>query len=145
MTKKTLNVLIRFPVRLLALALVFLLVALLAACSGSGGSSADPAGAAVETYLQAIVEANTDGAARVACADWESSARDEVASFQGVKARLENVDCKTESTGSGTATVGCTGAIVATYNNEDQSFDLKDRKFTAVERDGEWLVCGYGE
>ena len=133
-----------FLSRLPATAMVFLLVVLLSACSG-GGSSADPAGAAVETYLQAIVDANPDGAALASCADWEGSARDEVASFQGVKAWLENVDCKSESTGSGTATVGCTGAIVATYNNENQSFDLQARKFTAVENSGEWLVCGYGQ
>lgn len=141
MSKKTRSVLFRFP----ALAVVLLLVVLLSACSGGGGSGADPAGAAVETYLQAIVEANPDGAAMASCADWESSARDEVASFMGVKAWLENVDCKSESTASGTATVGCTGAIVATYNNENQSFDLEGRKFNVVERDGEWLVCGYGE
>lgn len=141
MTKNTRN----FWIRLAGLIMVFLFVGLLVACSGSGGGSADPAGAAVETYLQAIVEANPDGAAMAACADWESSARDEVASFQGVKAWLEKVDCKTESTSSGTATVGCAGAIVATYNNENQSFDLQNRKFNVVERDGEWLVCGYGQ
>lgn len=141
MTNKTHNILIRFP----ALAVVFLLVVLLAACSGNGGGSADPAGAVVETYLKAIVEANADGAAMASCADWESSARDEVASFMGVKAWLENIDCKSESTSSGTSTVGCTGAIVATYNNENQSFDLQNRKFNVVESGGEWLVCGYGQ
>lgn len=123
---------------------LLLLVTLLAACSGPA-ANADKPGAAVETYLQAIVEANADKAAKVACADWESSARDEVASFQGVKARLDKVSCKTETSSASSTTVSCTGAIVATYNNEDQSFDLRDRKFTVVQKDGEWLVCGYGQ
>lgn len=123
---------------------LLILTLLLAACSGPA-ANADKPGAAVETYLQAIVEANADNAAKVSCADWESSARDEVAAFNGVKARLDKVSCKAETTSSSNATVGCTGAIVATYNNEDQSFDLRDRKFTVVQQDGEWLVCGYGQ
>lgn len=124
------------------IAVYFILLLFLASCSAA---AAEEPGKAVEAYFQAIVNADADGIAVVSCSEWESTARDEVASFAGVKARLDSVSCKTRSTEGETAVVDCTGAIIATYNNEDQNFDLSARPVKVVQSGGEWLVCGYGE
>lgn len=122
--------------------LVILLLALLAAC---GGNAQDVPGRAVETYLQAITEGNEERIATVSCADWEETARGEVAAFVGVKARLEGVQCTARSATGDEAVVDCQGKIVATYNNEDSDFPLEGRSYRVIQEAGEWRVCGYGE
>ncbi len=128
---------------LLALILAALL---LAACSGAGGN--DGAGTAAQNYFEAIAGGDADRIATLSCPDWESSARDEVAAFMGVTARLENVTCQPvegSDPAADTVVVECSGAIVATYNNEDQNFDLQGRQLTVTRQGGEWLVCGYAQ
>jgi hypothetical protein len=132
---------------------LILAVLLLGACSGAGGN--DGAGTAAKNYFEAIASGDADRIATLSCPDWESSARDEVAAFAGVKARLEDVTCQpvegsdpepgdsVESPES--LVVECSGAIVATYNNEDQSFDLQGRKLSMSRQGSEWLVCGYAQ
>lgn len=127
---------------LLLLALTILLSTLLAACSSP---STNGAGSAAEKYFQAIVDGDEDRIATISCADWESGARADVAAFVGVEARLENVSCQPVSETEGEAIVECSGAIVATYNNEDTSFDLKGKQLKAVNQSGEWLICGYAQ
>ncbi len=127
--------------------LVLLLAAfLLAACSGSGENGA---GATVEKYFQAIAGGDEDTIATISCSDWESSARADVAAFKGVKARLENVTCapiaNSSDDSSSETIVECSGAIVATYNNEDANFDLKGKQLKVINQSGEWLVCGYAQ
>jgi hypothetical protein len=114
----------------------------LAACSSNG----EGAGTAVEKYFQAIASGDEDRIATLSCPEWESSARADVAAFVGVKARLENVSCAPVSGSDPTGdevVVECSGAIVATYNNEDTSFELKGKQLKVVQLGGEWLVCGY--
>ena len=113
--------------------------------SGCGSSGENGAGSAAHKYFQAIADGNEDKIAAISCPDWEASARADVAAFIGVKARLENVTCQPLSESTGEAVVECTGAIVATYNNEDSSFELKDKQLKVVNQDGEWLVCGYAQ
>lgn len=126
------------PILIIVIAFLFLLT------SCSAGSS-DNAGSAVVKYFQAIVDGDEDRIATLSCADWEASARADVAAFVGVKARLENVACKPLSETSDEAIVECSGSIIATYNNEDSSFELKGKQLKVVNQSGQWLVCGYAQ
>jgi hypothetical protein len=127
------------------ISLLFIALAL-AGCGGGAGSEAGPV---VEQYFQAIVEGDEDRIATLACADWESSARADVAAFYGVEARLEGVACGPVETGQpageDSVVIECSGAIVATYDDEDSTFELAGKQFEVVQQGGEWLVCGYAE
>ena len=129
--------------RMIALAL------LIFACAACSGTTNEQPGAVVEKYFQAIVDGDEDEVATLSCADWETSARADVAAFYGVKARLENVACQPtqtgESTGADSVVIECSGAIIATYNNEDATFELTGKLFNVVNQGGEWLVCGYAQ
>ena len=125
------------------IAALLMTFALLAGCAGQEQQNAP--GAAVETYLQAIVEGSEEKVATVSCADWEETARGEVASFAGVKARLDGLDCTARSADGPETIVDCKGKIIATYNNEDSDFPLEGRAYKVVQEGDEWRVCGYGE
>lgn len=129
-------------IRVVILVSLSLLSIILSAC---GSSVEDGAGTAAKNYFQAIVDGDEERIATLSCSDWESSARGDVAAFVGVEARLEGVNCKPVSESETEAVVECTGAIVATYNNEDSNFELKDKQLLVVEQSGEWLVCGYAQ
>ncbi len=120
--------------------MLLILAFLLASCAKS-----DPGGAAVVAYLKAIAANDQNGAQAVSCADWQSQASDEVAAFAGVKARLNNLACKTVSSAGNQSTVECTGGIIGTYVDKEQTFDMSGRQFKVVQEQGKWLVCGYGQ
>jgi len=130
------------PKHFIKLLTLLLAVFILAGCASS---SQGGAGSAAQKYFQAIADGNEEKIAAISCPDWEASARADVAAFIGVTARLEDVTCQPVSEAAGEAVVECTGAIVATYNNEDASFELKDKQLKVVNQDGEWLVCGYAQ
>jgi hypothetical protein len=109
----------------------------LVACA-SGGAGSDPA-ETVERYIQAKVESDRDAVQGLLCAEMERDLEREAASFSGVEARLEGVDCTFNQDAS---TVTCTGEIVATYGGEDRSFPLTTYRVT--QEDGEWKWCGEG-
>ena len=67
----------------------------------------------------------------------------ELDSFMGVSARLEDLSCEQQIMEGDSAQVVCSGAIVATYNNEDRQMDLNVRTYDVVKEGGEWRVCGY--
>jgi hypothetical protein len=115
--------------------LFVLLLFILAACA-SGGVGGDPA-ETVERYLQAKVEGNRETVQGLLCAEMERNLDREAASFSGVDARLEGMDC-TFDEASSTAT--CTGEIIATYGTEDRRFPLSS--YRVVQEDGEWKWCG---
>jgi hypothetical protein len=119
--------------------LVSALTLLLAAC----GSSVDPAVAAVEAYLNALVAKQSDTLSALSCADWESNALLELDSLQAVETRLDGLSCALAGTDGDTTLVVCQGKILATYNNEDQELDLSVRTYQVVQQGGESLVCGY--
>jgi hypothetical protein len=119
--------------------LVSALALLLAAC----GSSVDPAVAAVEAYLNALVAKQSDMLSALSCADWESNALLELDSLQAVETRLDGLSCAVTGTEGDTTLVVCQGKILATYNNEDQELDLSVRTYQVVQQGGESLVCGY--
>jgi len=115
--------------------------ALLSACAPA--TSSDPAARAVEGYLTALVDKDSNRLATLSCATWETNALMELDSFQAVQTRLEGLACQTTGTDTGTTLVTCQGKIVATYNNEEQELDLSVRTYQVVQEGGEYLVCGY--
>jgi hypothetical protein len=122
---------------ILILALI-LPVPIFSAC----GSNTDAPVKAVENYLNALVNKESEKLPALVCGDWEEDALIELDSFQAVTARLEDLNCSQTGTDGDAALVFCTGDIVATYNNEDQKLDLSVRTYQVVEQGGDWLVCG---
>lgn len=114
--------------------LAMVLVAfVLAAC---GDIAAKPE-ATVQRYLEAKVTSNQKQISNLICSEMESAIPREVGSFANVSARLDNAVCTREGT---TDIVACTGAILATYGNEDTAFPLS--RYRVVQEDGEWRWCG---
>jgi hypothetical protein len=111
----------------------------LAACT----AGKHPAAASVEAFLQALVEKDEARYVTLTCGDYEADALLEYDAFSLVQARLEGLDCQAESVAGDAANVSCQGQIVATYGNEDQTFDLGERQYRVINQGGEWLVCGY--
>jgi hypothetical protein len=124
----------------LVILIAVLLVLALAAC---GSKSKDPAGKAVENYLNALVSKDASKLSSLSCANWESDALMELDSLQAVTAKLDGVACKTTGTSGTSSDVQCQGKIVATYNNENQELDLSVRTYQVTQEGGEYLVCGY--
>ena len=120
--------------------LVLITYVLLAGCARAQTS---PAGKVVEAYFQAIAAGDAESAAGVSCAEWQETSRDEVASFAGVKAKLENLSCRVAANNDSEATVDCSGFIVATYVDQEMRFDLSGRQYRVAQQDGKWLLCGY--
>ncbi len=119
--------------------LAFTVLLLLTAC----GQSLDAPAQAVEDYLNALVSKDADRLSSLSCADWEPTAILELDSLQAVETRLEGLACTATANEDGTFSVNCTGAIVATYNGEDQQLDLSARTYNVIEQGGEYLVCSY--
>jgi hypothetical protein len=118
--------------------IVLLIMAFLAACTSD--STPD---AAVEKYLQAIVEKDSAQVSTLSCGEWETNALIMLDSFQAVSAELENLNCEEAGTSQdGMSVVSCTGKILATYGNELQEFDLSIQDYLVKNDNGEWLVCG---
>ena len=126
--------------RLIPVVALFAFIALLlSAC----GSSKDPAARAVEDYLTALSSKDANALTVLSCADWESSALLEYDSLQAVETRLEGLACTLSGTEGDTRLVQCQGKMLATYDGEDQEFDLSVRTYEVVQQGGDYLVCGY--
>ncbi len=110
----------------------------ISACS----QAVPPQARVVEDYLRSLVGQDQNHLQTLSCADWVESALLEMDSLQGVKARLDGMACSVVGTQGTTTLVKCQGKIIATYNNEDQEFDLSVRTYKVVEQGGEYLVCG---
>jgi hypothetical protein len=119
-------------------AIILLLVTFLAACSGE-----EPAVQAVNAYLNAIVEQDDVTMQKLVCEEWQFDAIMEMDSFLAVNPQLDNVVCSVVEDSGSTQIVNCTGNILATYNEEQQSIDLSVRNYVVNEVAGEWLVCGH--
>jgi hypothetical protein len=112
---------------------------LLAACGGEPGA----ASAAIEDYLDALVDKDAARLTALSCADWEAEAIRELDSFAAVTPQLEDVSCQTADTEGNVALVECTGSIRVTYSDEDKVIELESRRYRAVFEGGEWRMCGY--
>ena len=107
------------------------------------GETEDAAGAAVESYVKALVAEDPDRLSTISCAAWEEQAIMELDAFIGVSASLEGLSCSKVGTENEDVLVECEGAILATYNNEQQELPLDGLTYRVVREAGEWLVCGY--
>lgn len=107
------------------------------------GTPADQAVKAVESYLEAIIAKDADSVSALSCAEWEMQALLELDSFQAVETKLEALTCTSTTEDDGVISVSCSGKILATYNGEEQEFDLSRRIYAVNEQGGEYLVCGY--
>jgi len=124
---------------LVILLMAFVSALLLSAC---GSQNKNAPAKAVEDYLNALVEKNSDRLTTLSCSDWEDDALLELDSFQAVTTKLDGMACQQSGTDGDTALVLCKGKIIATYNNEDQELDLSVRTYQVVQQNGDWLVCG---
>jgi hypothetical protein len=120
-------------------ALALSMIVVLAACT----QASDPAGKAVETYLNALVDKKADALSAISCAGWEENALLELDSLQAVETRLEDLSCMTEIEAGEMVLVNCTGSILATYDGEDQQLDLSVRSYRVLKQGSDYLVCGY--
>jgi hypothetical protein len=130
-----------------AAVLGMILALALAACGGSGSgvttSAKNPAAAAVEGYLKALVAKDSAKVSNLACKTFEQQALLEMDGFQAVKAELDGVTCKDSGTDGSATLVACTGNIVLTYDTEKQSLDVSRQTYKTVQEGGDWRVCGY--
>ena len=122
------------PISILSLSML-----ILSACGGQ----ADDAAAAVQTYLDGLVNKDADQVVNVSCLDWESGAQAEIDSFMTVDATLEDVTCQESGHDGNFTLVTCTGNIVFSYGGEDQYLGLEGQTYQAVQEGGEWRMCGY--
>ncbi len=123
----------------LLLLLVFLCANFLASCA----SSPNTASAAVQSYLQAIIDRDEAALVNRTCSAWEADARTEFNSFTAVKLTLENVSCQEKGVSGEFTLVECQGSIIASYGAEDLILELNQRTFQVIQENGEWRVCGY--
>lgn len=119
--------------------LAMILMATLASCN----NDRDGAEKAIQAYLQALVDKDSERIANLACADWEADARTELESFTAVSVAMQDVNCQETGIDGDTALVNCSGKITANYGNEVLEIDLAERTFQAVYEAGEWRMCGY--
>ncbi|MEX2161184.1 MAG: hypothetical protein WD751_04640 [Anaerolineales bacterium] len=116
---------------------------LFAACQSGNPEETTPAAKALVAYLNALVAKDEAGLTLLSCADWEANALLELDSFQSVETHLEGLSCQQTASTEGSATVICQGAIVTSYGDEVQEFDLSERTYRLVQQGSDWLVCGY--
>jgi hypothetical protein len=111
----------------------------LAACNGQTNG----APAAIQAYLQALVEKNYELISTLSCAAWEADARTELESFTAVTVTLDDLSCDEAGKDGEISLVECTGIVRANYGNEILEIDLSERIFQAVFEAGDWRMCGY--
>lgn len=122
---------------------ILLLMCIIALLFSACGQASDPAAKAVEDYLTALVNKDTNALSAFSCTEWESNALLELNSLQAVATRLDNLACTATGMDGTTTQVNCQGKILATYNNDDQQLDLSVRTYQVVQQGGKYLVCGY--
>lgn len=111
-------------------------------CQGGGKAGA---AAAIEKYLQARVKSDVDQMTLLSCPAWETQARVEATSFQSMNAQLDGVSCQEAGSDGDASRVTCQGKIVTTYQGEAREWSVSDHPYKAVQQDGEWRMCGYGQ
>jgi hypothetical protein len=120
----------------LILAPLILLLLTTGCTSSSGGDPSE----AVERYLTAKIEGDSDGMRPYLCSALEATLSREALSFSGVEAEIEGLDCQRDGD---TDVVTCAGEIVAIYGTETSRIPLTSYRIT--QEDGEWKWCGEAE
>lgn len=109
----------------------------------SGCAKADVAAARiVEQYITAMVEGNVDLMTPLVCSEFEDQAASDADAFIGVSAELSEMECNKSGSDVDTDLVECSGTIIATYGNEQQTFDLAGPVYRVIQQGGNWLICG---
>ncbi|MBN1429524.1 MAG: hypothetical protein JXB07_14210 [Anaerolineae bacterium] len=98
---------------------------------------------AIEGYIQALVDKDTDNLTNRSCAAWEEQAMTELDSFGAVSATLQDANCQSAGEDGDATLVTCAGSILATYNDEQREIGLDRQTYRAVYEGGEWRMCGY--
>jgi hypothetical protein len=109
----------------------------------AGAPTADPALAAILSYLEARTRADVEAAADLSCAAWRSQAVTEAISFRSMNARMEGVVCALAGTDGPFTLVTCDGTLVTTYGTETRERDMSHLVYRAAPEDGAWRMCGY--
>jgi hypothetical protein len=109
---------------------------LLSACAASGPDKA------VSAFWQALVDKDAAQVSSLSCAAYEVEAQTTLESFNAVETKLKDLACTVNSQEGDTASVSCTGSIIATYGAEDMTIDLSARTYTARKEGGDWRMCG---
>ena len=109
---------------------------LLTACSTSGPDTA------VAAFWQALVEKDSAQVSSLSCAAYEPEALTTLESFNAVETKLKDLVCMVNSQDGDSASVSCTGSIIATYGAENMVIDLSARTYTAKKESGDWRMCG---
>lgn len=124
--------------------IVLLIVAVLVAGCAQDASDPQAPAQAVENYIEAQVNKDSEAFAGTFCAAYESEAMTEFDSFGAVEATIEDMTCEVDNLSDGTATVNCTGRIDVVYDGENnRTLDLARVPYSVVQEDGEWKMCGY--
>lgn len=120
---------------------LFIIITAIALVSCSSGKS--EAAHAIEAYIQALSDKDSNQISSLSCADWEPSALIEVDSLTGVGTKVENMVCEEAGQDGSNVFISCTGALALDYNGEAQQIDLSNRTYIARQEGGEWRMCGY--
>lgn len=123
---------------------------LLVACGTPAASPSNPTSApassgaakAIENYLTALTAKKLDSVKNASCAAWERDAKIDFDSFQAVTAKIDGMACQEAGADGKFTLVNCKGKILVTYQNENQTLNLADKTYLAVQ-EGEWKMCGY--
>jgi hypothetical protein len=121
--------------------LIILVVSLvqLTACSSAGS---DEPGRVVEAYWQALVKKDDARISSLSCAAFEQEALTTLESFRAVEVIEKDVSCSSSLLDDSSASVKCTGSLIASYGAEDLVIDLSQRTYSAVKEGSDWLMCG---
>jgi hypothetical protein len=115
------------------------------ALGGCAGGESDTAGAAeaVETYLNAMVEADADTMRQNSCAAWEGDAVNQANSFRGLDARIDGLECTVGETDGDYTLVNCAGELIFIYDGEPAP-PRPLGTYRAIQEGGAWKMCGEG-
>ncbi|MCC6192693.1 MAG: hypothetical protein IT318_27030 [Anaerolineales bacterium] len=105
--------------------------------------TADPALAAILSYLEARAAADVTRVTDLSCTAWKPQAVTEAVSFRSMNAKLQDVACQVTGTDGDFTLVRCDGKIITTYGPEAREWDLSTLLYQALPEAGEWKMCGY--
>jgi len=123
--------------KLLFFSILLLAVFFLAGCATTTG----PAGV-MSAYWQALIDKDAAQISSLSCAAFEEEALTTLESFSAVDIKLKDLACSVNSENGATASVTCSGSIIATYGAEDLVIDLSQRSYIVKKEGGDWRVCG---
>jgi hypothetical protein len=117
---------------------IFLLVVFfLAGCATATGPSG-----VMSAYWQALVAKDAAQISSLSCAAYEEESLTTLESFNAVETKLKDLACSVTAESGDTASVTCTGSIIASYGAEDLVIDLSQRSYIVKKESGDWRVCG---